>query len=145
MTYTIQKASPTNYPEITKLWEASVRATHHFLSELHIQFYKNRIPNDYLPALDVFCIKTDDDKIAGFIGLSDDKIEMLFVDPEFFGCGIGSALTNFAINEKGISRVDVNEQNPLALKFYNSLGFKETGRSDLDGEGNAFPILSLEL
>lgn len=145
MTYTIHTAANTDYPEITEIWEASVRATHHFLSEHHIQFYKTRIPNDYLPALNVFCIKTDESKIAGFIGLSDDKIEMLFIEPEFFGCGIGKALTSFAIHEKGIQKVDVNEQNPLAVRFYTGLGFKQTGRSEIDGEGNAFPILHLEL
>ena len=51
-------------------------------------------------------------------------------------------LVQHAINDLGITRVDVNEQNEQALGFYEHLGFKVTSRSDLDGQGKAISITS---
>jgi putative acetyltransferase len=45
---------------------------------------------------------------------------------------------------KGPLTVDVNEQNPLALQFYERMGFKVVGRSELDGGGKPFPLLHLQ-
>ena len=43
------------------------------------------------------------------------------------------------------TRVDVNEQNEPAVKFYLLMGFAIEGRSDLDGTGKPFPLLHLRL
>ena len=45
----------------------------------------------------------------------------------------------------GADCVDVNEQNPLALGFYESKGFHIVGRDDRDEAGRPFPILHLSL
>ncbi len=37
----------------------------------------------------------------------------------------------------------LNEQNPQAVGFYLHLGFSITARSELDGQGNAFPLLHM--
>ncbi len=79
-----------------------------------------------------------------FIGLSD-MIEMLFVHPDFMGKGIGKSLLTYAIRQKGMTKVDVNEQNDKAVKFYISNGFVVTGRSELDSDGRPFPILHMSL
>ena len=39
--------------------------------------------------------------------------------------------------------LDVNEQNPQAYCFYQKQGFKKYSRSELDGQGNPFPVLHL--
>ncbi|MDR6804581.1 hypothetical protein J2Y45_003110 [Dyadobacter sp. BE34] len=46
----IQPLFKQNYPDILNVWEASVLATHHFLSEQDIAFYKPLILNEYLQA-----------------------------------------------------------------------------------------------
>lgn len=71
----------TGYDELIQLWEKSVRTTHHFLTEESIQFYKPLIRNHYLPAVELFIIRNSHGKIAAFMGLSDELIEMLFVHP----------------------------------------------------------------
>ncbi|MGY0625916.1 MAG: GNAT family N-acetyltransferase, partial [Paraglaciecola chathamensis] len=43
------------------------------------------------------------------------------------------------------TKVDVNEQNPKALGFYQRIGFKVVGRSELDGQGKPYPLLHLAL
>jgi Sortase and related acyltransferases len=140
----IEPATQADFPEIADIWEASVRATHDFLSEADIQYFKPLILNEYLKAVALYCIR-DNGGILGFLGLSPEKIEMLFLRPDVRGRGIGKKFMRFAIDEKGIKKVDVNEQNPQAVDFYKRMGFEVVSRSPLDPQGKPFPILSMEL
>ncbi|WP_230978938.1 GNAT family N-acetyltransferase [Flavobacterium supellecticarium] len=144
MEMTIVTPSIADYIEITDLWEASVRATHTFLTEADIQYYKPLILNEYLKAVSLFCTR-DHNEIRGFIGLDDDKIEMLFIRPDYRGKGVGKALLDFAVKKQNARKVDVNEQNVQAVGFYEYLGFKTVKREPLDPNGKPFPILSMEL
>jgi putative acetyltransferase len=136
--------SEKDFDEITALWERSVRATHHFLKEEDIRYFRPLVRNQYLGMVKLYCIR-DEDRIKGFLGLSDDKIEMLFIDPELRGKGIGGKLLKFAIHELGYSQVDVNEQNTEALAFYKRYGFEVVGRTEKDATGRDYPILNLAL
>lgn len=49
-----------------------------------------------------------------------------------------------AIQTWRIDKVDVNEENPEAIGFYEHFGFKLIGRSELDGSGKPYPILHME-
>ncbi|WP_051210951.1 GNAT family N-acetyltransferase [Runella zeae] len=135
---------PEDYQEIVEVWEASVRATHHFLLESDIQYFKPLILNEFLKAVTLFCIKDNSGAIVGFMGLHEDSLEMLFIHPDMRGKGIGKLLLQRAIG-LGIRKVDVNEQNPDALGFYQSQGFEVVSRSPLDGLGKPYPILHLQL
>lgn len=129
---------------LTSIWEASVRATHHFLTEEDIQkltpFVKRTLSD--IETLMVVC---DNNKPIAFMGIDAAKIEMLFVLPTHFGKGIGKELTTFAITQYGIQYVDVNEQNPEAAGFYRHIGFDVFERTKLDEQGNPFPILKMKL
>lgn len=140
----ISRPTPEDYEEILQLWEASVRHTHHFLTEEHIQFYKPLVREHYLPAVGLYVIRNAGGKIAAFMGLSGELIEMLFVHPDEQGKGYGSQLIKYAVRHKKIYKVDVNEQNEKALRFYLHLGFRITGRDETDGMGKPFPILHLQ-
>ena len=141
---TIYQAGPSDYLEIITVWEASVRATHDFLTEVDIQAYKSLILNSYLDLVRLFCTK-EYGRITGFLGLSDDTIQMLFIAPNMRGKGVGKQLLNYAILKKGIRKVDVNEQNPQAIGFYQHMGFSIVGRSEVDGQGRPFPLLHMKL
>lgn len=133
------------YELLTAVWEESVRATHHFLSEEDITSLRPRVLNDYLAAVVLRAYKGADGHILGFVGVSGKRIEMLFISPESRGKGIGRRLLQHAITEMGANILDVNEQNPQALEFYLKMGFRVIGRSPLDMMGNPFPLLHLEL
>jgi len=143
--YKIEPGTQQDFPELTAVWEASVKASHHFLSEEDIQFYKPLVKNEYLKLLDIFLARRDNGSIAGFVGLADNKIEMLFIASELRGRGIGKTLLAYAIVELNAREVDVNEQNEAAVAFYLSQGFKIRSRSKLDSTGKNFPILHLSL
>ncbi|MEC5321417.1 GNAT family N-acetyltransferase [Brenneria populi subsp. brevivirga] len=133
------------FATLTDIWEASVRQTHLFLSEQDIQRLRPRILRDYLPSLALRACRDRHGRLQGFIGTSENRIEMLFVAPEYRGTGVGSALLNYAINTLKATDVDVNEQNPQAKGFYEHHGFRTIGRSEQDGLGNHFPLLHMSL
>jgi putative acetyltransferase len=141
---TIEMPLSKDYEELLNVWEASVRLSHDFLSEEDIQAYKRLIGTDYLKSLSLYCIKQQG-FIAGFLGVDDKLIQMLFVHPTYMKQGVGNALLNFAISVCKTTEVDVNEQNSQALAFYKRFGFEPFERFERDAAGKPFPILSLVL
>jgi len=114
----------TDDPVLGALWERSVRATHDFLPEDDIQRLLPLVRDTYLPmpALEVW-VYEDQDGIAGFIGTGGQNVEMLFIDPDRRGQGIGRQLLDHARARHDTLTVDVNEQNPQAVGFYLHYGF----------------------
>ncbi len=141
----IDSIKKTEYQEVVELWEASVRATHHFLKEEDIEYFKPLILNTFLDAVELKCIKNNDGKIVGFIGVADKNVEMLFIHPEYRGKRIGKTLLDYSINQLGVTKVDVNEQNEQAVGFYKHRGFQIINRSELDASGKPYPTLHMEL
>ncbi|WP_447825790.1 acetyltransferase [Aeromonas salmonicida] len=140
----IEQAKTRDHSTLISIWEASVRATHHFLPEAEIDVLKPLILEHYFAAVDLVCAR-DETGIAGFCGVHDGNIEMLFLAPEARGRGIGRLLVAHAISRQGATRVDVNEQNVQALGFYQRMGFVVVGRSPLDGQGKPYPLLHMVL
>lgn len=143
--YTISIPSQSDYPELIALWEASVRATHYFLGDGDIEYFKMKILEGYFDFVDLYTAKAADRRIMGFLGLTSEKIEMLYVQPDQMGKGIGKFLLQYAIQEKGVSMVDVNEENQQAVGFYKKMGFKINKRNPFDSEGKPHAILEMTL
>ena len=140
----LQKAFEVDFPILIDIWERSVRATHNFLPDAEIDNLKPLILNEYFHFV-LLHKYVQHGQIVGFIDTSNDTIEMLFINPDFRGKGVGRVLTNFAVKDLKIKKVDVNEQNFQAIGFYEKLGFKVIGRSELDGQGKPYPILHLKI
>ncbi|WP_270516604.1 GNAT family N-acetyltransferase [Sanguibacteroides sp. AM78-02pH3A] len=98
-----------------------------------------------LNGIENLIIVSDGQNQVAFMGIQGSKIEMLFVSPDCFGKGIGRELIEFAIAKYKVRYVDVNEQNPQATGFYSHIGFKVFERTELDEQGNPFPILRMKL
>lgn len=139
----IEPCSESDYPTLVEIWERSVRATHEFLTENDIMEIRDSLIPEYFKEVSLYVIY-DEETIAGFIGLYDHNIEMLFVDSKSIGKGLGSKLLDFA-KSLGADSVDVNEQNPRALGFYQTHGFRVVNRDEHDSDGRPFPILHLKL
>ena len=139
----IDKLTDALKEELIKVWEESVRSSHHFLSEEDLRYYRARIKNIYFQAVELYVIRKQ--HIVAFMGLSDDMVEMLFVLPTEKGKGYGTALLNYALEERHIRKIDVNEQNDEAYRFYLRCGYKVIGRDEKDADGKPYPIIHLEL
>lgn len=130
--------------ELTEVWEASVRASHLFLRDEDINRFKPLV-KIALQEIETLIIVQEKGSTVGFIGIADRKVEMLFLSPKIFGKGAGGQLMRKAIEEYQVIYVDVNEQNPKAVGFYQNMGFQVFERTEEDEQGNLFPIMKMKL
>lgn len=127
------------------IWEDSVKATHLFLSVEEIKNIKKYVPQALQGISHLIIIKDENNLPIAFIGIDNQMIEMLFVKNNERGKGIGKALINYGIDHYNINKVSVNEQNFKAKGFYEHIGFEVYKRSELDEQGNPYPILYMKL
>lgn len=127
---------------LTDVWNQSVRISHTFLNEQDIENIRPYV-RIALKEVDHLMMVSHDGMYMGFMGIDDHKIEMLFLAPGCIGRGVGSRLVDLAVNTYGVDKVDVNEANEMARKFYDHKGFYVFQRDEIDGQGNPFPILHM--
>lgn len=153
----IRQATACDHEALADLWRRSVEATHPFLPAGEVERLFHDVRNAYLPGVEIIWVaelaphaETDPAQyaaaspLAGFIGCNGAQVEMLFVEPRCFRRGVGRALLEHVRALHPRLTLDVNEQNPQALTFYERQGFKVVGRSALDGQGNPYPLLHME-
>lgn len=131
--------------QLTEVWEASVRATHHFLSKEDICEIKGYVPEALKCVPHLIIMEDASKQPVAFMGIDNEQIEMLFISPQHRGRGIGRELIEHGIESYNISKVTVNEQNPEAAEFYAHMGFKVYKRTELDEQGRPFPLLYMTL
>lgn len=139
----IRDIKETDYPRLIEIWESAVLNTHHFLKEEDFLYYKKQLPV-YFQSVTLSGFEQEG-ILVGFIGVAEGNIEMLFIDNDYRGTGIGKKLITYAIANMDATKVDVNEQNVQAVGFYKYIGFSVLRRSELDGEGKEYPILHMQL
>lgn len=131
--------------DLLVIWEQLVRATHAFLSDAEILKIRDYVPEAMYGVEHLIVAENDSKKPVGFMGIQGDRLEMLFLSPDFRGKGIGSRLLKTGIQEYGVQGLTVNEQNPQAVGFYEHMGFVTYKRTDTDEEGNPYPLLYMKL
>lgn len=139
----IRKIKETDYPRLIEIWESAVLNTHDFLKEEDFLYYKKQLPV-YFQYVTLVGFEQEG-ILAGFMGIAEENLEMLFVDNEYRGTGIGKKLIAYATDNLHVTKVDVNEQNTQAVGIYQYMGFNIVRRSELDGEGKEYPILHMQL
>lgn len=139
----IRKIEVIDYPRLIEIWESAVLHTHDFLKEEDFLYYKKQLPV-YFQYVTLIGFEQDG-VLVGFMGVAEGNLEMLFVDNDCRGAGIGKRLVEYAIAHLKVTKVDVNEQNTQAVGFYKHIGFRLLSRSELDGEGKEYPLLHMQL
>lgn len=143
--YEVPVRTPQLLDSLLNIWEASVRATHLFLSDAQVNQIKEYVPQALYGVKHLIIAEDDTDHAVAFMGTENSRLEMLFLAPDKRGKGIGKQLIQYGILNYGIKEVTVNEQNPQAVGFYKHLGFETYKRTDCDEEGNPFPLLYMKL
>ena len=123
---------------------SSVRATHLFLSDDEIRNIKEYVPNALSSVPVLVVAENENGNLMGFMGIADQMLEMLFVSDEYRGRGTGKQLLQYGIENYGVNELAVNEQNPLAKGFYEHMGFEVYKRTELDEQGNPYPLLYMK-
>lgn len=118
-----------------------VRATHRFLSDVEVRQIKEYVPQAMQGVAHLIVAENETSQIVAFMGVGNDRLEMLFLAPAERGKGIGRKLVQYGVEMYGVREVTVNEQNPEAVGFYEHLGVETYKRTDLDEEGNPYPLL----
>lgn len=129
--------------ELLNIWENSVLTTHTFLTKSEIDKIKEYVPSAINNVEHLIIVKNDG-KINGFIGINNQKIEMLFIDSNERNKGLGKSLIEYSIKNYNVKEVTVNVDNKDALGFYEHLGFTIYKRTEHDEEGNNYPLYYME-
>ena len=138
----IRAATPRDAADVVRIWRAAVEATHDFLHPDDLGHIDAEV-RQHLPAA-VSWVRVDEaDRPSGFIAMTGANIDALFVDPAWHGGGVGRALIDHVRANQTVLTVDVNEQNPRAIGFYERLGFRRTGRSEADDQGRPYPLIHM--
>lgn len=141
----VKNRTPYLNSQLLTVWESSVKETHLFLSCEEIDTIKIYVPQALTNIPHLIVMKDKYDNLIGFMGIEHKTIDMLFISPEHREFGYGKRLVQYGIDNYSVNNVTVNEQNHKAVGFYKHLGFKIYKRTDLDEQGNPYPLLYMRL
>ncbi|MBO9579743.1 MAG: acetyltransferase [Sphingobium sp.] len=137
----IRKATSADLPRALEIWRAAVDATHGFLKPQDRAEIDVMVAQDHLPNADLWIATDETGAVRGFLGMGENEIDSLFVDPIVHGKGYGSALVAHALQLAPEAKVDASEQASNAVAFYERRGFMRTGRSETDPMGRPYPLI----
>ena len=141
----ITNRTPDLINQLLEVWESSIRATHLFLSDSEIQNIKEYVPQALGGIAHLIIAEDEAGRAVAFMGVEDSSLEMLFISPGKRRKGLGKRLLQYGVENYGVKRLAVNEQNPQAKGFYEHMEFRVYKRTELDEQGNPYPLLYMEL
>ena len=92
----IAELTPSLEEQLILVWEKSVKATHLFLSEKEVEEIKKYIPQALNGIAHLIIAENQDSRPVAFMGIEEQKLEMLFIAPEERGKGLGRKLIQYA-------------------------------------------------
>ena len=119
----ITDRTPDLTEQLLEVWESSVRATHLFLLDDEIKSIKEYVPQALDGIAHLIIAENEMGHPVAFMGIKDGTLEMLFISPEERGKGLGKRLIQYGVENYGVKRLAVNEQNPQAKGFMNIWAF----------------------
>lgn len=140
----LKERPPELLLRLLEIWESSVRATHLFLSEGEINNIKQYVLQALKSVPNLIAAENENGRPIGFMGIAEQKLEMLFIADNERCKGTGKRLLQYGIENYSVNELAVNEQNPLAKGFYEHMGFKVFKRTDIDEQGAPYPLLYMK-
>ena len=117
----IRKLQKADINRVADIWLKTNLKAHFFIPEQYwISNYE--FVKEMLPQAEVY-VYEDDKMIQGFIGVSDEYIEGIFVSDEMQSRGIGKMLLDYIKDKKDRLQLKVYQKNVRAMSFYQREGF----------------------
>lgn len=118
----IRRLQRTDISRVADIWLDTNLKVHYFISA---QYWKSNfdLVKEMLSQSEVY-VYDNGEKIQGFIGLSDEYIEGIFVHGEMQSQGVGKLLLDFIKDRKEKLRLNVYQKNIRAIHFYQREGFE---------------------
>ena len=117
----IRKLQKVDINRVADIWLKTNLKAHFFIPEQYwISNYE--FVKEMLPQAEVY-VYEDDKMIQGFIGVSDEYIEGIFVSDEMQSRGIGKMLLDYIKDKKDRLQLKVYQKNVRAMSFYQREGF----------------------
>ena len=123
----LRKFKTSDLNELMTVWENASKLAHSFLPEEFHEKERYNIPNVYIPIADTL-VAENNGQVIGFISMIDNEIGGLFVEPDFHGIGVGTALVDKVCELHTNLIVEVFENNTIGRGFYTKYGFKLTDK-----------------
>ena len=117
----IRKMQNTDINRVADIWLKTNLKAHDFIPEQYWTSNYELVKEMMLQA-EVY-VYEDDKMIQGFVGLSNEYMEGIFVSDEMQSCGIGKLLLDYIKNKKVRLRLNVYQKNTRAISFYQREGF----------------------
>ena len=121
----IRQLRKADINKVADIWLDTNIKTHYFIPA---QYWKSNfeLVKELLLQATVY-VYEDKQGIQGFIGLSDEYIEGIFVSAEMQSRGIGKILLNYAKEKRNKLLLNVYQKNTRAIAFYQREGFEIQG------------------
>lgn len=130
----IRELQKADINKVADIWLDTNRKAHHFISAQYWESNFELVKGLLLQA--TVYVYEDKQGIQGFIGLSDEYIEGIFVSAAMQSQGIGKILLNYAKGKRDKLHLNVYQKNTKAISFYQREGFEiqSSGLEEATGE-----------
>jgi putative acetyltransferase len=132
----IRKYDERDIEVVVSIWRRASELAHPFLSKDFLDQEDQNMRNIYLAFAETWVIEVDG-SVVGFVALIENEIGGLFLDPEYQGQGLGRAMVDKAVTEKGALKVEVFKDNVIGRRFYDAYGFYLTDEFTHEASGQA--------
>ena len=130
----IRELRKVDINKVAEIWLDTNIKTHYFISA---QYWKSNfeLVKELLLQATVY-VYEDKQEIQGFVGLSNEYIEGIFVSAEMQSQGIGKILLNYVKGKRNKLILNVYQKNTRAISFYQREGFEiqYSGLDEATGE-----------
>lgn len=130
----IRELRKVDINKVAEIWLDTNIKTHYFISA---QYWKSNfeLVKELLLQATVY-VYEDKQEIQGFIGLSNEYIEGIFVSAEMQSQGISKILLNYVKGKRNKLILNVYQKNTRAISFYQREGFEiqYSGLDEATGE-----------